>query len=58
MSEGRRDRSRYGAETTLCFHDELGALIGRITETSAGDDRFITTELKADVDISDVEPSR
>ncbi len=58
VSEGRRDRSRFGAETTLCFHDELGALIGRITETSAGDDRFITTELSADVDISDVEPSR
>lgn len=58
VSDGRVDRARFGAETTLCFHDEIGALVGRVTETSSGDDLFIATELSADVEISDVEPSR
>lgn len=58
VSAGRRDHSRFGAETTMCFHDELGPLVGRLTETSGGDDRFIATEVSAEVEISDVEPSR
>lgn len=58
VSAGRRDRARFGAETTLCFHDELGALVGRVTETSAGDDQFIATELRSQVTTTDVEPSR
>ena len=58
VSDGRVDRARFGAETTMCFHDELGALVGRVTETSAGDDIFLADELRADVDIADVEPSR
>ncbi len=58
VSEGRQDRARFGAETTLCFHDALGTLIGRETETSAGTDVFITTELRSEVTVADVEPSR
>jgi hypothetical protein len=58
VSAGRRDRARFGAETTVCFHDELGALVGRVTETSAGDDLFIATELRSQVTTEDVEPSR
>ncbi len=58
VSAGRRDRARFGTETTMCFHDELGAMVGRITETSTGEDRFIATELRADVEERDVEPSR
>jgi len=58
VSDGRVDRARFGAETTMCFHDELGALVGRVTETSAGNDVFIADSLSAEVDIADVEPSR
>lgn len=58
VSDGRVDRSRFGAETTLCFHDEIGALVGRLTETSAGKDLFIADTLRADVTQADVEPSR
>ncbi len=58
VSDGRVDRARFGAETTMCFHDELGALVGRVTETSAGDNIFLAYELWADVEIADVEPSR
>lgn len=58
VSDGRVDRARFGAETTLCFHDELGALVGRVTETSAGNDIFIANRISADVDVADVEPSR
>lgn len=58
VSEGRRDRAGYGAESTLCFHDELGSLVGRITETSGGNDVFVATDLRADVTVADVEPSR
>jgi hypothetical protein len=58
VSDGRRDRARFGAESTLCFHDELGTLIGQETETSAGSDVFLATELRSDVTIADVEPSR
>lgn len=58
VSDGRVDRARFGAETTMCFHDELGALIGRVTETSAGSDTFVATTLSSEVETSDVEPSR
>lgn len=58
VSADRRDRARFGAETTLCFHDQVGALVGRITETSSGVDRFVATELRGQVTIADVEPSR
>lgn len=58
VSAGRVDRARFGAETTMCFHDEIGALVGRVTETSAGDDLFIADELTAEVEVADVEPSR
>ena len=58
VSEGRVDRARFGAETTLCFHDELGALIGRATETSAGSDLFVAKAVSGDVTEADVEPSR
>lgn len=58
VSEARRDRARFGAESTLCFHDEGGALIGRKTETSGGTDVFVATELRSDVTVTDVEPSR
>lgn len=58
VSAGRRDRARFGAETTMCFHDDLGALIGRITETSNGIDLFVATELRSQVTTADVEPSR
>ena len=58
VSDGRVDRARFGAETTMCFHDELGALVGRVTETSAGNNIFIADDIRAEVDIADVEPSR
>lgn len=58
VSGGRVDRARFGAETTMCFHDDIGALVGRVTETSAGDNLFIATSLTADVSVADVEPSR
>lgn len=58
VSDGRVDRARFGAETTLCFHDELGALVGRVTETSSGNDLFVAEELRSEVAQSDVEPSR
>jgi len=58
VSDGRVDRARFGAETTMCFHDALGAMVGRVTETSAGNDIFLANELRADVDVADVEPSR
>lgn len=58
VSDGRIDRARFGAETTMCFHDEIGALVGRVTETSAGQDLFIADSLRADVSQADVEPSR
>lgn len=58
VSDGRVDRARFGAETTLCFHDELGALVGRVTETSSGNDLFIASEVRAEAGQADVEPSR
>lgn len=58
VSDGRVDRARFGAETTMCFHDELGALVGQVTETSVGNNVFIASRLSADVDVADVEPSR
>jgi len=58
VSAERRDRARFGAETTMCFHDDLGAMVGRLTETSAGDNVFIATDLRAQVTEADVEPSR
>ncbi len=58
VSAGRVDRSRFGEETTMCFHDALGALVGRVTETSGGSDIFLAKELRGTVDVADVEPSR
>lgn len=58
VSAGRVDRSRFGAETTLCFHDDVGALVGRLTETSVGQDLFVANDLRSDVTSADVEPSR
>lgn len=58
VSDGRVDRARFGAETIMCFHDELGALIGRVTETSAGSDLFIADAISGAVTEADVEPSR
>jgi len=58
VSDGRVDRARFGAETTMCFHDELGAMVGRVTETSAGNDIFLADSISGDVSVADVEPSR
>lgn len=58
VSDGRIDRARFGAETTMCFHDELGALVGRVTETSVGNDIFLADNVRAEVTEADVEPSR
>ena len=58
ISDERRDRARFGAESTLCFHNELGTLVGRSTETAAGTDVFFATELRSEVTVADVEPSR